>query len=56
MKLPSISFTPYRIKRDHDNHTTFFVVDVPEAKQHGVGFQMRMGEYVVGMSITLEFR
>lgn len=47
-----MKLTIYKIKRDHDNKTGFFIVNVPEANQLGVGFQARIGEYVYGISLV----
>jgi hypothetical protein len=43
--------TPYKIKRDHDNKTTFFFVNAPEVKQYGVGFQLNIKGTLYGLSI-----
>ena len=35
--------TTYKIKRETDNKTGFFIVNVPEANHLGLGFQIRIG-------------
>jgi hypothetical protein len=44
--------TVYKIRRDHSNETGFFRVSVPEAGHSGIGFQIRRGAYVYGISFV----
>ncbi len=44
-------FTLYQIRRDHGNDTGFFVVNVPEVRQRGIGFQLAARGVVYGISI-----
>jgi mRNA-degrading endonuclease toxin of MazEF toxin-antitoxin module len=48
----TVQFTTYVIQRDHANNTGWFVVNVPESRQRGAGFQVRIGPYVVGVSVV----
>lgn len=43
--------TTYAIERDHARDFGFFIVDVPEVKQRGIGFQIAIGKKVFGISI-----
>lgn len=47
-------FTKYKINRDHNNKTGFFVVKVPEAKQLGIGFQFNYLGTLYGISLVHE--
>lgn len=47
-----IKINAYVIERDHSNKTQFFRVNVPEAGQRGIGFQVRFGPKVYGVSVT----
>lgn len=54
MKFP-VKFTPYVIRRDHGNKTGFFWCDTQVCcaiVQIGPGFQLRVGPYVIGCSLT----
>lgn len=44
-------FTTYKICRDHSNRTGFFIVNVPEAKQYGLGFQVNIKGTLYGFSV-----
>lgn len=56
MRMNSFQLTPYRIKRNHSNETGFFIVNVPEVNQYGIGFQLRRGAYVYGFSFSFKIR
>lgn len=43
--------TTYAIERDHARDFGFFIVDVPEVNQKGIGFQIAIGKRVYGISI-----
>ena len=44
-------FTYYKIKRDHSNKTQIFFVNVKEAKQYGIGFQINIRGTLYGFSV-----
>ena len=44
--------TTYKIKRNHGNKTKFFIVNVKEVRQYGVGFQINLKGIVYGISLT----
>lgn len=44
-------FTAYKIKRVYSNKTQFFFVNVKEAKQYGIGFQINIKGALYGFSI-----
>ena len=44
-------FTTYKIKRNHSNSTELFFVNVPEAKQYGLGFQLNYKGTLYGFSV-----
>jgi len=44
-------FTTYKIKRDPSNKTQFFFVNVKEAKQYGMGFQINIKGVIYGFSV-----
>jgi len=51
MKLGSI-LTLYKTQRDYSNDTGFFIVDVREAYQYGIGFQLRLwNNWIIGISV-----
>lgn len=43
--------TLYAIARDHSRKLEFFRVSVPEARHWGVGFQVPVGPWIVGVSV-----
>ena len=45
-----IQITPYRVRRDYDNETGFFIVN---AEGWGLGFQIKIGSFVYGISVCL---
>ncbi len=53
MSWGPLHLTLYRIWRDHCNKTGFFFVSVPEAQHMGVGFQVRRGPEVYGLTLYL---
>lgn len=48
--------TVYRVRRDHSDEVGFFVVDVPEVSQRGLGFQLRFRGVVYGVSLHTRAR
>jgi hypothetical protein len=43
--------TIIKVKRNHSKKTGFFIVNVPEAKQYGLGFTMYIKGTVYGFSV-----
>ena len=43
--------TTFKIKRDQDNENGFFIVNVPEANQKGLGFSLYINKILYGISI-----
>lgn len=41
----------YAVRRDHADEWGFFIVSVPEANHHGVGFQVSLDGVVYGISV-----
>lgn len=48
----TLVITTYCVKRDSDNTTKIFVVNVPEARQKGIGLQLRLFDHVCGVSFS----
>jgi len=51
-RLGSWSLTLYKINRDHSRKLGCFRVNVPEAGQNGVGFQLPTAPFVYGASVV----
>ncbi len=47
-----MALNPYKVKRNHSNNTGFFIVNIPEIEQYGLGFQINIRGTVYGLSIT----
>ena len=47
-----MKFNPYKVRRSYGNKIGFFVVNVPENNQWGLGFQFRCKGIVYGLSVT----
>ena len=43
--------TIIKINRDHSNGNGFFIVNVPEAKQYGIGFTLYIKGTLYGFSV-----
>ena len=45
-----MEITPYKIKRNHSDKTCFFIVNVKEVRQYGIGFQINIKGILYGVS------
>lgn len=43
--------TTYKIKRNHSDKTGFFIVNVKDVMQYGIGFQIKINGILYGISI-----